>query len=92
MKRYNQEHYLKREYFVCGHGCGNVTFTTLPRTTEKLTEFQFCSRCGVGIVFCTVETPRKVGSPRSRRQWGVPVQVMQYSTLTKTNYVQESLF
>lgn len=92
MKHYNQEHYFPREYYRCGHGCDNTTFSTLPRTSEKQIELTVCTRCGIGIVFSTVDLPRTFGYPRSRRTWGEAVPVMQFSTLKKSSFVQANLF
>lgn len=79
------------EHYTCGHGCDNTTFSTLPRTSEKQIELTVCTRCGIGIVFSTVELPRTVGYPRSRRTWGEAVEILSTTRPQEATYIQDLL-
>lgn len=81
MRTYITERYGKNEVFRCGHGCGNVTFSSLPRSAETQCELTWCTKCGVGILFSTTELPRKIGYPLSRRQWGEVTEILPVSKL-----------
>lgn len=88
-----REQYQPNEFYKCGHGCDNTTFSTLPRASEKLTELSFCTRCGASILFSTVNLPKRVGYPRSRRDWGEAVPVLQTSVIHEEEYfVQPKMF
>lgn len=78
-----REDYEPHEFFTCGHGCNNTTFTTLPRSTERMTELLFCPRCGVGILFSSIDPPKKIGYPRSKREWGEATAIFATTKLPK---------
>lgn len=91
MRHYFREDYQPQQYYTCGHGCGNVTFSTLPKSFEKQTEIQTCTRCGVTILFSTLELPKKIGHPRSRRLWGETVNVFRTARLVKAKKVKQAV-
>ena len=81
MRHYNTCVWEPNETLFCE--CGNVVFSTLPRTIEPLTELTWCGCCGQTVVFSTVAPPIEYHNPLPRAQWGHCTPILATTKLRK---------
>ena len=82
--------YRPNEWYKCKRPCNNITHSTLPRTSKRMTERITCSKCGKVIEFSTVDMPKKISNPVSRRKWGQATELTMplLRELVKAKYIR----